>query len=102
MNEKVYQDEGFKNWVSDWKKRSTLTNPSKEKQNKLMKEVNPIVIPRNHKVEEALVAAENNNYEVMNKLLNVLKKPYDINKDISEFQTPAPLSKEKYQTFCGT
>ena len=26
MNEKVYQDEGFKNWVSDWKKRSTLTN----------------------------------------------------------------------------
>ena len=34
--------------------------------------------------------------------LNVLKKPYDINKDISEFQTPAPLSKEKYQTFCGT
>ncbi len=102
MSEKVYQDEGFKNWVSDWKKRSTLTNPSKEKQNKLMKEVNPIVIPRNHKVEEALVAAENNNYEVMNKLLNVLKKPYDINKDNSEFQTPAPLSKEKYQTFCGT
>ena len=67
-----------------------------------MKEVNPTIIPRNHKVEEALVAAENNNYEVMNKLLNVLKKPYDINKDISEFQTPAPLSKEKYQTFCGT
>ena len=102
MNEKVYQDEGFKNWVSDWKKRSTLTNPGNEKQNKLMKEVNPTIIPRNHKVEEALVAAENNNYEVMNKLLNVLKKPYDINKDISEFQTPAPLSKEKYQTFCGT
>ena len=36
------------------------------------------------------------------KLLKVLKKPYNVNKYISEFQSPAPLSKEKYQTFCGT
>ena len=36
------------------------------------------------------------------KLLKVLKKPYNVSKDISEFQSPAPLSKEKYQTFCGT
>ena len=67
-----------------------------------MEKVNPVVIPRNHKVEEALTAAENNNFEVMNRLLKVLKKPYNVNKDISEFQSPAPLSKEKYQTFCGT
>ena len=59
------------------------------------------VIPRNHKVEEALSAAENNNFNVMNKLLSVLKNPYDT-KDISEYQSPAPLTKEKYKTFCGT
>ena len=102
MNEKIYQDKDFTNWVNDWKERSTLNNSSKVKQNELMKKVNPVVIPRNHKVEEALTAAENNNFEVMNRLLKVLKKPYNVSKDISEFQSPAPLSKEKYQTFCGT
>ena len=102
MNEKIYQDNDFKKWVNDWKERSTLNNSSKVKQNELMEKVNPIVIPRNHKVEEALTAAENNNFEVMNRLLKVLKKPYNVSNDISEFQSPAPLSKEKYQTFCGT
>jgi uncharacterized protein YdiU (UPF0061 family) len=66
-----------------------------------MRKVNPNVIPRNHKVEEALSAAEHNNFDVMNKLLSVLKNPYDT-KDISEYQSPAPLTKEKYKTFCGT
>ena len=79
----------------------SLNNSTKEKQLQLMQKVNPNIIPRNHKVEEALLAADNNNFDVMNKLLSVLKNPYDI-KDISEFQSPAPLSKEKYQTFCGT
>ena len=102
MNEKIYQDNDFKNWVNDWKERSTLNNSSKVKQNELMEKVNPVVIPRNHKVEEALTAAENNNFEVMNRLLKVLKKPYKVSNDISEFQSPAPISKEKYQTFCGT
>ena len=102
MNEKIYQDNDFKNWVNDWKERSTLNNSSKVKQNELMEKVNPVVIPRNHKVEEALTAAENNNFEVMKRLLKVLKKPYKVSNDISEFQSPAPLSKEKYQTFCGT
>ena len=86
----------------DWKERSTLNNSSKVKQNELMEKVNPVVIPRNHRVEEALTAAENNDFEVMHRLLKVLKKPYNVSKDISEFQSPAPLSKEKYQTFCGT
>ena len=39
-----------------------------------MKKNNPIVIPRNHKVEEALNAANNGNLEVMNKLNDILKK----------------------------
>ena len=46
-----------------------------------MQSVNPIVIPRNHKVEEALTAANNGNLEVMNKLLTVLEKPYENQND---------------------
>ena len=101
INDKIYEDMSFKKWVNEWKVRSRLNNSNNEKQLQLMRKVNPNVIPRNHKVEEALSAAEHNNFDVMNKLLSVLKNPYDT-KDISEYQSPAPLTKEKYKTFCGT
>ena len=101
IDDKIYEDMSFKKWVNEWKVRSRLNNSNNEKQLQLMRKVNPNVIPRNHKVEEALSAAEHNNFDVMNKLLSVLKNPYDT-KDISEYQSPAPLTKEKYKTFCGT
>ena len=66
-----------------------------------MKSVNPVVIPRNHKVEEVLNEANKNNIEPLNKLLEILNNPYSDQKDIKEFQIPS-FSKEKYQTFCGT
>ena len=67
-----------------------------------MHSVNPIIIPRNHKVEEALTAANNGDLEVMNKLLEVLKKPYENQNNIIDYQSPSPSSNKTYQTFCGT
>ena len=67
----------------------------------LMRNNNPLVIPRNHKVEEALEAAGQNNFEPINKILKILRHPYKEQKEIIEFQTPS-LSNKKYQTFCGT
>ena len=67
-----------------------------------MKENNPIVIPRNHKVEEALTEAEEGNLEKFKKLLIILKNPYQTQDKIEEYQVPSPLTNEKYQTFCGT
>ena len=67
-----------------------------------MKSVNPLVIPRNHKVEEALLDANNNDLTLFNKLVKVLENPYQNQKDISDYQLPTPLSDQKYQTFCGT
>ena len=54
---------------------------SNQKQIELMKKSNPVVIPRNHKVEEALAAAEEGNFEVVINLLSILKKPYDLQKN---------------------
>ena len=67
-----------------------------------MKSVNPLVIPRNHNVEEALLAANNNDLTLLNKLIKILENPYQNQKDISDYQLPTPLSNQKYQTFCGT
>ena len=65
-----------------------------------MKISNPTVIPRNHKVEEALNSANEGNLEILNKLLSVLNKPYSFQETIDEYQLPS--TDNEYQTFCGT
>ena len=98
----IYKNDDFINWKNEWKKRSELNNSTREKQSKLMKSNNPIVIPRNHKVEEALAEADKGSLDKMKKLLAILKNPYDNQNNIQEYQMPAQSSNEKYQTFCGT
>ena len=102
IDNNTYKDKIFLTWFDEWKKRSQLNNSSKEKQIKLMKKNNPIVVPRNHKVEEALTEANNGSLEGMNKLNHILKNPYSNQENIEEYQVPAPTTNEKYQTFCGT
>ena len=101
-SDEIYKNNDFIDWKNQWKKRSELNNSTKEKQSKLMKSNNPIVIPRNHKVEEALAEADKGSLDKMKKLLAILKNPYDNQNNIGEYQAPAPSSNEKYQTFCGT
>ena len=101
-SDEIYKNNDFIDWKNEWKKRSELNNSTKEKQSKLMKSNNPIVIPRNHKVEEALAEADKGSLDKMKKLLSILKNPYDNQNNIEEYQLPAPSSNEKYKTFCGT
>ena len=101
LDDEIYKNDDFKNWYNEWQKRLKLNNSS-DKHLELMKKNNPVVIPRNHKVEEALTDADKGNLETMNKFLKVLIKPYSVQENIIEFQKPAPISDEKYQTFCGT
>jgi len=107
MNEKIQNNEIFNNenfivWKKRWKERLMSNNNTPEKYLKLMRSVNPLVIPRNHKVEEALTLANNGDLTLFNKLIKILKKPYLVNNDDLEFMSPAPHSDKKYQTFCGT
>ena len=66
-----------------------------------MKNNNPLIIPRNHKVEEALEAAEKNDLKPFNQLIEILKDPYTQKDNIFDYQNPSKLD-GKYQTFCGT
>ena len=102
VEDEIFKVENFKKWQERWHKRLKINNTPEEKYFDLMKSTNPIIIPRNHKVEEALRAANENNFELFHNLLKVLKLPYNSNADISEYQKPAPKTGEKYQTFCGT
>ncbi|AIY79767.1 YdiU family protein [Clostridium botulinum] len=99
----MFTSEEFKTWYELWKERLTRQDQSSEESNKLMKKNNPTVIPRNYRVEEALVAAvKDNDYCVMQRLLDVLKNPYDYS-NMNEYYSTLPKSTScAYKTYCGT
>jgi uncharacterized protein YdiU (UPF0061 family) len=66
-----------------------------------MERHNPAVIPRNHKVEEALEAATANDLSAFNQLLEILRTPYAHSLVKPEYSTPLPTALP-YRTFCGT
>ncbi len=97
----LYNDKDFINWKKRWEDRLLKNNSTSEKSMELMRTNNPLFIPRNHKVEEALEAAEQSDLKPFNKMLEVLEKPYDKQERKEDYQYPS-ISDKKYQTFCGT
>ncbi|WP_251552046.1 protein adenylyltransferase SelO [Neobacillus muris] len=92
----------FAQWHKQWKERLGRQPESIESAHEWMRKSNPAVIPRNHRVEEALKAAEKGDYRVMERLLNVLSSPYGYTGEQNEYCKPPAPSKIPYQTFCGT
>ena len=86
-----------------WQARLSRQEKSIDESYKLMRRSNPSVIPRNHRVEAALEAVvKQGDYSVMDRLLNVLSRPYAYSQDQDEYCKPAEISKQPYRTFCGT
>jgi uncharacterized protein YdiU (UPF0061 family) len=67
-----------------------------------MDRVNPVYIPRNHVVEDALAAATAGDLEPFERLLDVLARPFDERAGLEAYAAPAPPSFGAYRTFCGT
>jgi uncharacterized protein YdiU (UPF0061 family) len=101
QDDKVYKDENFMIWKKRWEERLKIDN-NKEKYIKLMRSTNPLVIPRNHKVEEALVAADKNDLEPLIKLNKILSKPYDKQEGLENYQISVYPKNKDFKTFCGT
>jgi len=69
-----------------------------------MRGVNPFVIPRNHRVEEALAAAsDGGDFAPFERLLDAVRRPYDEAGELVPYAEPAPAAVTAcYRTFCGT
>lgn len=100
---RIYTLAEFNPWYSRWQERRSKQKQSKAQTNQLMRDSNPAVIPRNHRVEEALEAAVRyKDYSVMERLLSVLASPYAHNSDQTGYYTLSSPSVLPYQTYCGT
>ena len=95
--------EKFEEWCNRWLTRLARESLSQDARAQSMNSVNPVYIARNHKVEEALQAAEEDaNFMPFNKLLAVLTHPFEEREGLTEYAEPAPQSAPPYRTFCGT
>lgn len=94
LAEVITDDDEFRAWVADWR----ALEPDAE----LMDRVNPIYIPRNHLVDEALEAAAGGDLSPFEQLLSVLQNPYEEQPDAERYARPAPGSFGSFVTYCGT
>jgi uncharacterized protein YdiU (UPF0061 family) len=99
----IYQNNDFKNWHKEWEKRLEKSKRTEEEVINLMQTVNPVVIPRNYKMEEALqqVETKDDMYKIT-VFLKFLQKPYMLQEGINIYQLPPGPGHEEYKTFCGT
>ncbi|NIQ03875.1 MAG: YdiU family protein [Nitrospinaceae bacterium] len=97
------QSGAFEVWARRWRKRLAREGIPPETQAEAMDRVNPIYIPRNHKVEEALAAAvQHQDMGPFSKLLSAVSRPFDEAAGNEAYTLPAPVTDIPYQTFCGT
>ena len=89
-------------WKIKWEERIKKNENSRENSLKIMRKVNPLIIPRNHLVEEALnFATESDDLHKVRELIKVLQNPYDRTFANSAYQS-TPSTEENYVTYCGT
>ena len=84
----------FDGWLERWR--------ALEPDGARMDRANPVYIPRNHLVEEALTAATDGDLAPLEQLLEVLAHPYDERPGLERYAAPAPGDPGPYRTFCGT
>ncbi|QDA26133.1 protein adenylyltransferase SelO [Paenibacillus polymyxa] len=99
----LFSTADFTQWHEQWQARLNRQQESEATSYQLMRSSNPAIIPRNHRVEEALKAAvEREDYRVMEKLLEVLSDPYAYSTEQEVYSTLPEEPTCPYRTFCGT
>ncbi|AIQ19124.1 hypothetical protein H70357_22235 [Paenibacillus sp. FSL H7-0357] len=93
----------FTGWYELWQARLGRQQESQDASQQVMRASNPAVIPRNHRVEEALEAAvRKEDFSVLERLLGVLANPYAYSSDQDDYNSLPEESTRPYRTFCGT
>ena len=93
----------IREWLPHWRERLAREGRDPAERRAAMAAVNPVYIPRNHKVEEALTAAETEgDMGPITRLLEVLRAPYQERAGLEDYARPAPRDFGPYKTYCGT
>jgi len=89
-------------WLETWQKYMSQDKQEKENRVAIMRQKNPVFIPRNHRIEEAIQAALKEDYKPFNRLVDVLANPFSEQPEHVELEQQPEPDEVVHQTFCGT
>jgi uncharacterized protein YdiU (UPF0061 family) len=92
----------FAAWRARWQARLARERGGLEEAVGVMRRANPVVIPRNHRVEEALAAAEAGDIGPFQRLLDAVRAPFEETAANEPYRGGPPAGCGRYRTFCGT
>jgi uncharacterized protein YdiU (UPF0061 family) len=93
----------FTPWLERWQTRLQLEKNSATERQRVMLTTNPVFIPRNHLVEEAIQAAlTDSDFAPFTALVDVLADPFTYRAQHQRYATPPRAEQIVRQTFCGT
>jgi len=93
----------FDEWAGRWRARIALEPQTAAERQAAMHAVNPLFIPRNHRVEAVIQAAVNDDdYAPFEELVQVLARPFDDQPEYAAYADPPLPDQRVLQTFCGT
>ncbi len=93
----------FDDWAKRWRERTAIEPQTEAERQAAMHAVNPMFIPRNHRVEAVIRAAvDNDDYAPFEELVKVLEKPFEDQPDYAAYADPPLPDQRVLQTFCGT
>src|SRR5262249_2982595 len=100
----LFADSGaFDEWAARWRRRLAQEGGEPTERRSAMRAVNPAFIPRNHLVEEAIIAALNDReYSVFERLLSVVSVPHEDQPAFRRYTDPPRPDQVVHETFCGT
>jgi uncharacterized protein YdiU (UPF0061 family) len=90
----------FDSWTEDWRRRTEGDDAKARVM--AMRAVNPVFIPRNHRLEEVIAAANTGDYAPFERLLAVLAHPYEQQPENAAYENPPEPDEIVHATFCGT
>lgn len=89
-------------WLTRWRSQWQANSVEGEMLRSRLKAANPAIIPRNHRIEEAIQAGRREDFAPFHRLLEALSAPFDDRPEFAEYEAPPRRHEEVEVTFCGT
>jgi uncharacterized protein YdiU (UPF0061 family) len=96
------EPEAYDLWAGDWEERLSHESASRRERAVLMRTANPALIPRNHRVAQALEAGARGDFSVFERLRTALERPYEDCAEYGDLMLPPEPHERVLRTFCGT
>lgn len=89
-------------WLAEWRERLAQEPQADIGRAEVMRAINPAIIPRNHRIQEAIAAANYGDFSFFERLLEALEKPYEERPEFADYMRPPTVDERVTRTFCGT